>query len=220
MREIERSAQTVEEAVEAALAALGATEQEAEIEVVQEPKSGFLGRGGQPAVVQVRIKRDPGAPSVEELEDQADVAADFVEELMERMGIEATVETNYEDGSMYVDILGEGQDDDDMALLIGRHGQTLDGLQEVTRAAVSRRTGERCRVMVDVEDYRKRQRDRLESRARDIAKQVLRSGKARELEPMNAYERKLVHDVVSAMGGLESASTGEDPDRRVVISKG
>jgi spoIIIJ-associated protein len=82
---------------------------------------------------------------------------------------------------------------------------------------VSGRGEARCRVMVDVEDYRKRQRDRLEARARDAAKQVQRSGAERELEPMNPYERKIVHDVVAAISGLESSSTGEEPDRRVVI---
>jgi spoIIIJ-associated protein len=219
MREIERSARTVEEALEAALAALDATEQQVDVEVVQEPKGGLFGRGGQSAIVHVRLRSDAGAPSEEELEEQAEIAADFLEELLERMGIEGTVEPNLEEGSMYVDVLGEEPDDDDMALLIGRHGQTLEGLQEITRAVVSRKTGERCRVMVDVEDYRKRQKDRLVARARDVAKQVARTGKSRELEPMNAYDRKIVHGVVASVGGLRSSSTGEEPDRRVVIQK-
>jgi spoIIIJ-associated protein len=220
VREIERSAPSVEEALEAALAALGTSEQEVDVEVVQEPKGGFLRRAGQDAIVRVRLRSDPSAPTVEELEEQADVAADFLEELLERMEIDAVVEPNLEEGSMYVDILsdGEGGDmDDDMALLIGRHGQTLDALQELTRGAVGRRSGSRCRVMVDVEDYRKRQKDRLVARARDLAKQVQRTGSERELEPMNAYERKIVHDVVAQVNGVESSSRGEDPDRRVVI---
>jgi len=217
VREVERSAATVEEALEAALAALGAGEQEVDVEVVQEARGGFLRRSGQEAIIRVRLKSDPNAPTQDELEDQADIAADFLEELLERMQIEAVVEPNFEDGSMYVDILGDGENDDDMALLIGRHGQTLDALQEVTRAAVGRRSGSRCRVMVDVEDYRKRQRDRLEARARDLAKQVQRTGQERELEPMNAYERKLVHDVVAGVPGVESFSRGEDPERRVVV---
>lgn len=219
MREVERSAQSVEEAVEAALAALGASEQEVDVEVIQEPKGGFLRRSAQEAIVRVRLRVDPVAPTVDELEEQADIAADFLEEVLERMAIDAAVEPNYEDGSMYVDILAEDGDDEDMALLIGRHGQTLDALQELTRAAVTRRTGERCRVMVDVEDYRKRQRDRLEARARDLAKQVQRTGRERQLEAMNAYERKLVHDVVAAIDGVDSASTGEEPERRVVIRR-
>jgi spoIIIJ-associated protein len=217
VREVERSAPSVEEAIEAALAALAATEQEVAVEVVQEPKGGLFGRGGQNAIVRVRLKSDPEAPTHEELEDQADTATEFLEGLLDRMGIEATVEPNFEDGSMYVDILGEDADDDDMALLIGRQGLTLDALQELTRIVVAKHSELRCRVMVDVEDYRKRRRDRLEARALDLAKQVKRSGRERELEPMNAYERKIVHDVVASIGGLESSSTGEDPDRRVVI---
>ena len=139
MREVERSAPSVDEAREAALAALGATEDDADVEVVQEPKGGFLRRAAQDAIVRARLKRDAGAPTVDELEDQADVAADFLEDLLDRMDIEATVEPNLEDGSMYVDILGDDADDEDMALLIGRHGQTLEALQELTRAVVGRR---------------------------------------------------------------------------------
>jgi spoIIIJ-associated protein len=133
------------------------------------------------------------------------------------MGLTASVEPNLEDGTMYVDILGEGPEDDDIALLIGRHGQTLDGLQELTRHVVIRRTGMRCRVVVDVEDYRKRQRDRLVARAREVAKRVARTGREEELDPMTPYDRKVVHDAVARIEGVESSSRGEDPDRRVVI---
>jgi spoIIIJ-associated protein len=135
------------------------------------------------------------------------------------MGLTAGVELNFEDGTMYVDILGTDPDDEDMGLLIGRHGQTLEALQELTRTAVIHRTGLRSRVVVDVEDYKKRQRDRLEARAREIAKRVARTGQEEELEPMNPYERKLVHDVVAAVEGATSSSRGEDPERFVVIQR-
>jgi spoIIIJ-associated protein len=105
-----------------------------------------------------------------------------------------------------------------MALLIGRHGLTLEALQEVTRVVVGNRTGQRCRVMVDVEDYRKRQRARLASRARDMAKKVVRNGRELELEPMNPYERKVVHDAVAGVPGAISFSRGEGPERYVVIA--
>ena len=168
MQEVERSAQSVEEALEAALAALGAKEQEVDVEIVQEPKGGFLRRGGQEAIVRVRRRRNPSAPTQDELEEQGEIAADFLDELLEHMGIDAAVEPNFEDGTMYVDILGDSPDDEEMAILIGRHGLTLESLQELTRVVVGRQSEGRCRVMVDVEDYRKRQRDRLESRARDL----------------------------------------------------
>ena len=218
MEQIQATGPTVESAVEVALARLGVSEQEAEVEVVQEPRSGFFGMGGQEAVVLVRLRRHGDELSEDELDDQADVAADFLEEILARVGIEASVEPNPEDGTMYVDVLGAGEDDDDMALLIGRHGQTLEALQELTRHVVMRRTGMRCRVVVDVEDYRKRQRDRLVARARDVAKRVARTGREEELDPMTPFDRKIVHDAVARVEGVESFSRGEDPDRRVVIA--
>jgi len=219
VEEIRASAPSVEEALEVALSRLGASEQEVEVEVLQEPRSGFLGLGGQEAIVLVRRKRTADLPSEEELEEQADVATEFLEELLSRMGIDASVEPNLEEGTMYVDVLAAGASDDDMALLIGRHGQTLEALQELTRHVVMRRTGMRCRVIVDVEDYRKRQRDRLAARAREAAKRVARTGREEELEPMNPYERKIVHDAVATIPGVESSSRGEEPERRVVIRR-
>jgi spoIIIJ-associated protein len=218
VEEIRRSAPSVEEAVEAALAELGVTEQDALIQVVREPKSGILGIGSQEAEVVVRVRRTPPAEADADLEEQGEIGADFVDGLLARMGIAATVDPAYEDGTMYVDILGEGRDDDDMGLLIGRYGQTLEALQELTRGAVIQRTGERSRVVVDVEDYKRRQRDRLENRAREIADRVATTGREEELDPMNAFERKLVHDVVASVRGVTSESRGEDPERRVVIS--
>lgn len=218
MEEIRRSAPSVEEAVEAALAELGVTEQDALIQVVREPKAGILGIGSQDAEIVVRVRRSAPADADADLEEQGEIAADFVDGLLARMGIEATVDPAYEDGTMYVDVLGEGRDDDDMGLLIGRYGQTLEALQELTRGAVIQRTGERSRVVVDVEDYKRRQRDRLENRAREIADRVVRTGREEELDPMNAFERKLVHDVVASVPGVTSESRGEDPERRVIIS--
>jgi spoIIIJ-associated protein len=226
VQEIERSAQSVEEAVEAALAELGASEQEVLVQIVQEPRSGFLGVGGQEAIVRVRLKGAGAAASddAEELNEQADVGAGFLEGLLERLGLEADVEPALRDGTMYLDVLGvvgddEEQSDDDMALLIGRHGQTLDAIQELTRMVVAQRTGLRPRVIVDVEDYRKRQRARLVAQAKDVARRVVRTGSEEELEPMNSFERKIVHDAVATVPGAESVSRGEDPDRRVVVRR-
>ena len=217
MQEIERSAPSVEEAVEAALDELGASEQEVQVQIVQEPRGGFLGVGSQDAVVRVRLKRSVDEPSDEDLEEQGDLALEFLEGLLSRMGVTAGVEPNLQNGIMYLDILGSGPDDEDIGLLIGRHGQTLEALQELTRVVVGQRLGVRCRVIVDIEDYRKRQRARLESRAREMAKKVQRSGREEELEPMNPYERKIVHDAVATVSGVESSSRGDEPERRVVI---
>lgn len=219
MEEIERSAPSVEEALEAALDELGASEQQVIVQILQEPRGGFLGVGSQDAIVRVRLKNRPGDLTEDDLEEQGEIAADFLDGLLTRMGLTAGVELNFEDGTMYVDILGTDPDDEDMGLLIGRHGQTLEALQELTRTAVIHRTGLRSRVVVDVEDYKKRQRDRLEARAREIAKRVARTGQEEELEPMNPYERKLVHDVVASVEGATSSSRGEDPERFVVIQR-
>jgi spoIIIJ-associated protein len=217
VEEIRRSGPSVEEAVEAALGELGVSEQEADVEVVQEPRQGILGVGAQEAVVVVRARSQPEPVSEEDLDDQAELAADFLEGLLERMGITATVEPAVDAGTMYVDVIGEDPDDEDMGLLIGRHGQTLEALQELTRAVIGQRLEVRPRVVVDVEDYRKRQLDRLTARVRETAERVAQSGRSEMLEPMNAFLRKIVHDTVADVSGAESSSEGEGVDRRVVI---
>ena len=256
-REIEQHGATVEEAIQTALAELGVTEQQASVEIVKEAKAGFLGVGGQGAVVIVRTEEpapagdedadqlddedeDEGAaespaglPSspvrsvpmsrviaegdLEELEEQADAAADFLEELLARMGIDAIAEPGEHSGHVYVDIV-DGPDDD-MALLIGRHGQTLDAIQELTRMVVSRRLDTRVRVIVDVQDYRKRREERLVENAVQQAERVLESGREAELDPMNPFERKLVHDALADLPGVETSSRGEEPNRFVVIRR-
>ena len=216
MREVERSAASVEEAIEGALEELGVSEQEAQVEIVQEPQKGLLGFGSQEAIVRVRVRDED--VDTESLEDQAEVAEEFLLGLLDRMDLDADVDHNLVDGVMYVDILA-GEDAERMGLLIGRHGQTLDALQEVVRCAVQRQTQSRCRVMVDVEDYRKRRRSQLVQRATSVAARVSRTGKPERMEAMNPYERKIVHDAVGEVGGVETASEGEEPDRRVVIRK-
>jgi spoIIIJ-associated protein len=155
------------------------------------------------------------APTLDELEEQADAAADFLEELLARMDIDAIAEPNAQEGHMYVDIVDGAEDD--MSLLIGRHGQTLEAIQEITRMVVGRRLDQRIRVIVDVEDFRKRREARLEEDAREIAERVRDSGQEESLEPMNSYERKLVHDAVADIEGVETESRGVDPERHVVI---
>jgi spoIIIJ-associated protein len=216
MREVERSAPSVEEAIEAALEELGVSEQEARVEIVQEPRQGLLGIGSHEAVVKVTVPEVEATGAI--VEEQAEIAAEFLEGLLDRMGVAADVEHDVVDGVMYVDILG-AQDDEGMGILIGRHGQTLEALQDLVRAAVQRRTEDRCRVMVDVEDYRKRRRAQLAAKARETAKRVKRTGRQERLEPMNAYERKVVHDAAGEIAGVETASEGEDPERRVVVRK-
>ena len=169
------------------------------------------------------MERDPTEPATmesgmageEDVEEQADAVADFIEELLDRMGIDAIAEPTTHAGHVYVDIVDGAEDD--MALLIGRHGQTLDAIQELARTAVGRRLDQRIRVLIDVEDYRKRQDDELMERAREVAERVADSGREEAFDPMNAYERKLVHDAVAEVDGVESVSEGADPERFVVV---
>ena len=214
MREVERSAASVEQAIEAALEELGISEQEADVQIVQEPQKGLLGLGSRGAVVKVRPKIAMGQSTPE----QMGIATEFLRGLVEHLGVDADVVEQVVDGVQYIDLTAT-DDPDSMAILIGRHGQTLDALQELTRAAVQRKTAERCRLVVDVEDYRKRRRTQLVERAHEVAEKVKSSGKRQTLEPMNPFERKIVHDAVAEVGGVESVSEGEEPKRRIVIQE-
>jgi spoIIIJ-associated protein len=151
-----------------------------------------------------------------DLEEQADAVADFVEELLSKMDIDAIAEPALDGERMYVDIL-DGTDED-MATLIGKHGQTLDAIQELVRQVVGRRLDERIRVLVDVEDYRKRRAHRLVEQATAAAERALDTGQEQALEPMDALERKIVHDAIAEIEGVESGSRGEAPDRYVVVT--
>jgi spoIIIJ-associated protein len=206
-RQVERSGATVDEAVEAALAELGVGREGAKIEVLDEATDDGEAR--------VLVRAVEAAPSLDEVETQADAVADFVDELLAKMDIDAIAEPNLRGDQMYVDIV-DGPEDD-MSLLIGRQGQTLDAIQELARMAIGRRLDQRVRVIVDVEDYRKRRDARLAERAREVAQRIAQDGGEEELESMNAYERKLVHDAAGDVEGVETSSRGEDPDRYVVI---
>lgn len=142
----------------------------------------------------------------------AAVAEDFVRGLLAKMGLEAEITSTADDTTGYVDVTGE-----DLGGLIGRRGQTLDALQEITRTAVQRRLRTRVRLLVDVEGYRARRRESLAEYARAMAARAKERGTEIELEPMNAYERKIVHDAVGTVDGASSFSEGEEPNRKVIV---
>ena len=150
-----------------------------------------------------------------DIEGQADAVADFVEELLTQMDVDAIAEPTEEGGRMYVDIL-DGEPDD-MSLLIGRRGQTLDAIQELSRQVVGRRLDERIKVLVDVEDYRKRRTAKVEDQAREAAERALETGEEQPLDPSDALERKIAHDRVATIDGVRSESHGEEPNRYVVV---
>lgn len=146
------------------------------------------------------------------LDQEAELAADFVEGLLDRLDLPGDLEIQVTEDQALVDVqdLGSG-------LLIGRRGATLDALQELVRSAVQRQTQRRAHVRVDVEGYRARQLEKLRDKCREAIAEVRESGNPVRLEPMDAYERKMMHDLVSKTGGVRSTSEGSEPKRRVVI---
>ena len=147
-----------------------------------------------------------------QLDQEADLAADFVEGLLDRLDLpgDIEIEITEEQALLNLDDVGSG-------LLIGRRGATLDALQELVRCAVQRQTERRSRVRVDVEGYRSRHVEKLRDRCREAIAQVRETGESVRLDPMDAYERKLMHDLVAKTGGVTSSSEGAEPKRRVVI---
>ncbi len=161
---------------------------------------------------------DPATPDdVEALEpatpeDVAATATEFVSGLLKSLDLEAEVTPSIEGDTVSIEVSGEA-----LGGLIGRRGQTLDALQEITRTAVQRRLKGRVRVLVDVEGYRARRRASLADYARSIAERAKERGTEIELEPMSAYERKVVHDAVAEIEGVTSFSEGVEPNRKVVV---
>lgn len=147
----------------------------------------------------------------EELERESDIAADFLEELLDIADLDGDIDMVVENDRASVSIVGG-----ELQQLIGRDGEVLDALQELTRLAVLSETGERSRLMLDVGGHRQAQRERLVAVAQQAIESVKESGEPTELEPMNPFERKVVHDAV-AEAGLASDSSGQEPRRFVVV---
>jgi spoIIIJ-associated protein len=156
---------------------------------------------------------DAGArPSkVQRLEHEGDIAADYLEELLDIADLDGDLDMDVEGDRASVQIGGA-----DLSLLVGRNGEVLEALQELTRLAVYRETGERSRLMLDIDSHRARQRERLVALAEKSIAEVKETGESVSLEPMSAFERKVVHDAVAA-SGLTSESEGAEPKRHVVI---
>ena len=149
---------------------------------------------------------------MDQRDEEAELAADFVEGLLDRLDLPGDIEIAVHEEQALVNVTDVGS-----GLLIGRRGATLDALQELVRCAVQRQTERRSHVRVDVEGYRARQLDKLRDKCRDAIAQVRETGEAVRLEPMDAYERKMMHDLVAKTGGVTSSSEGAEPKRRVVI---
>jgi spoIIIJ-associated protein len=145
------------------------------------------------------------------LETEGEIAADYLEGLLDIADLDGDIDMDVEGDRAVVSIVGAELDD-----LVGREGEVLEALQELTRLAVLRQTGERSRLMLDISGFRARRREELARLARETAEVVRSSGDPVRLEPMTPFERKVVHDAVAA-AGLRSESEGEEPQRRVVV---
>jgi len=158
-------------------------------------------------------QREAG-PSVADLEFEGEIAADYVEGLLDVADLDGDIDMDVEGDRAVVSVVGATLDE-----LVGDRGEVLDALQELTRLAVHRQTGARTRLMLDIGGYRARRRADLTELGTEAAEEVRRTGEAKALAAMNAFERKIVHDAIAA-AGLRSESEGIDPNRRVVVLPG
>jgi spoIIIJ-associated protein len=160
---------------------------------------------------------DTAAATADDLEErlvaEGEIAGDYLEELLDLLDFDGDIDLDVEGDRAVVSIDGGG----DLNKLVGRKGEVLDALQELTRLAVHQKTGERSRLMLDIARWRRRRRDELAALGEKLARQVLESGEREELTPMTPFERKIVHDAVAGVDGVHSESEGVEPSRRVVI---
>ena len=202
MKEIQKSAKTVDKAIEEALLELNAAREDVEIEVISEGSRGFLGFGSKDAVVKVTEKFNPEK-----------IAKNFLREIFIAMGIIVNIETQLKDKQLLINLTG-----DDMGILIGKRGQTLDSIQYLVNLVVNKGNAPYLSITIDTENYRQRRKETLESLAYNLAKKVRQTGKKVVLEPMNPYERRIIHSSLQNNRYVTTYSEGEEPFRNVVIT--
>ncbi len=200
-KSIEVKAKTVDEAILNGLSELGLGIDQVDVEILQEGK-GFLGLG-RSAVIRLTEKQT-----------LASGAEQFLNELFSKMGVQATASAVEDEKSIKVDIAG-----DSTGILIGRRGETLDSLQYLTSLVVNKGTQDYKRITLDTENYRAKREETLVALANRIAAKVARTGKRVVLEPMNPYERRILHATLHNHDKVETVSEGEEPFRRVVVRK-
>jgi len=202
MTTIEKTAKTKEEAIELALQELGAEIEDVEVEVIEEGAKGFLGLGGKEAVVKVTLVPNPERR-----------AKEFLNGLFEKMGESVEVSTNLKDSTLNIELSGP-----DMGIVIGKRGETMDALQHLTSLAVNRGDLGFVKVSLDTENYRDKRNKALESLALKLANKVSRTGRNTTLEPMNAYERRIIHATLQDHETVTTYSVGQGINRKVVIA--
>lgn len=237
LKTLEKSGKTEEVAIAAALEELGLDRDDVSVEIVERAKSGFLGIGASPAVIRVQYEApdeeaaqeaaptetqapaaepeasvEPAAPA-DEPESYARIRT-FVSGLLEHMGIQAQIDiTARDNGGVNVNLSGSG-----MGAVIGRRGETLDAIQHLTNYAVNRGSDKHMHISVDAESYRAKREESLVRLAEKMAAKAVKYKRSMALEPMNSYERHVIHTALQDYEGVTTSSTGTEPNRRVVVS--
>ena len=204
MEFIEISAKNVDDAITQATVQLGITSDQLEYEVLDKGSTGFLGIGSKNAVIKARKKFSIDENVVEFLSSIFDAI---------KMEVEILVAVNEEEHIIEVELKG-----DDMGILIGKRGQTLDSLQYLTNLAINKHSDEYYKVKIDTEDYRKRRKETLENLAKNIAYKVKRTKRPVSLEPMNPFERRIIHSALQNDRYVTTHSEGDEPYRHVVVT--
>lgn len=201
---IEVSGKTEDEAISAALTELGLERDDVSVEIMERAKTGFFGIGSTLAKLRIFYEAN---------DSSSDRAKEFLEGLLERMGVAAAAEIADDDeGNLKIRLTGQN-----LGVLIGRRGETLDAIQGITSRAVNRGGEKRVRVTVDAENYRGKREDSLRRLAQNVAAKVVKYRKNVTLEPMNAYERHIIHEVLQDYEGVNTRSAGSEPNRRVIV---
>lgn len=207
MEYIEVSAKSVNEAITEACRKLGVTSDRLDYEVIEEGSSGFLGIGSKPAIIKAAVK-------IEKLSLE-DNAKKFLNDVFAAMNMTVVVDIKYNEENKEMDIDLSG---DDMGVLIGKRGQTLDSLQYLVSLVVNKESEDYIRVKVDTENYRERRKETLENLAKNVAYKVKRTRRPVSLEPMNPYERRIIHSALQNDKYVATHSEGEEPFRKVVVT--
>ena len=210
------TAKTLDDAVKMAASELNIKEESLQYEILEQPKKGLFGTKGE-AVIKVTVEENQNISSENsDGRSKGKIAADYVKAVIEKMGVTIVdMKVEEKEEGVNIEIVTEGDGD---GLVIGRRGENLDALQYLASLVCNRGNSEYYRVTLDSCGYREKRKETLERLAARIAKNVLKTGRTSSLEPMNPYERRIIHSVVSEYEGLSSHSVGEEPYRKVVIS--
>lgn len=203
LQTVEKKGKNIDEAIKAALDELCCEIEDVNVEVIEEPSKGLLGIGKKPAVVRVTRRDKP-----------EDMVRGVVDEILTRMKIDYQINgIEHQEGRVRINIIGK-----DMGLLIGRKGETLNAVQFIVGLIVNRNREEKIRVMLDVEDYRKKREDSLEALALRLSDKVKKTRKNVVMRPMTSQERRIVHTTLQSDPSITTYSMGDEPNRKVVIS--